>query len=524
MRAWFRWIAMGVVLLMLAAGCATSKPEAPKTSDPAPEAKPAEPEPTQVLSITLDGAKAREPELQAIAGYLKQIGIDANVRVWEYNVLVEEAKAGSREAYATDWGSATFSPFDLTIPKLKTKDRGNFSHYSNPEVDRLFDIASSTLDEAKARDAYHKAQEILFADAPWIFGYYRDAIEANTTTVKNWKPATDSRINLHKVSVDGSDAIIIGMRADRILSLDPANYRDRETETVIRNMFDGLVTRTPDGQVKPEIATGWTTPDEKTYVFTLRKGVTFHNGQALTADDVVFTFNRVLATDGVDGKQSPRVGLLGPLEKVEKVDDYTVKMSLKTPSPAFLQLLVHTQIIPKAYYEQVGFKGFNEKPIGAGPFKFVSGALNSEIVLERYDAYWDGAPPLKKAVFRMMPEPLTRIAALKTGEVHIIQEVPPDNADSLKGDSKVQVQTAEGTRLYEIEFNVTKVSDVRVRQAINYAINWDEILKELYKGYAKRVSTAMLPSGFGYNHNLKPYPYDPAKAKELLRQAGYKTK
>jgi peptide/nickel transport system substrate-binding protein len=520
MRPWGKWISVGLMAMMLAVGCTSAQQEAPKQE----EQKAVDSAPTKVLSITLDGAKAREPELQAIAGYLKQIGVDAQVRVWEYTVLVEEAKAGNREAYATDWGSATFSPFDLTIPKLKTKDRGNFSHYSNAEVDRLFEAASTTLDEAKAKEAYFKVQDILHQEAPWIFGYYRDTIEANSRDVKNWIPATDARINLHKVSLDGADTLVVGMRADRILSLDPANYRDRETETVIRNMFDGLVTRTPEGQVKAEIAESWTTPDDTTYIFKIRKGVKFHNGEELTVDDVVFTFNRILSKDGVDGKQSPRVGLLGPLTQVEKVDDSTVKMTLSTPSPAFLQLLVHTQIIPQQYYNQVGFQGFNEKPVGAGPFKFVSGTLNSEIVLDRFDGYWNGAPPLKKVIFRMMPEPLTRIAALRAGEVHIIQEVPPDNAAGLQQESKVQVQVAEGTRLYEIEFNVNSVSDVRVRQAINYAINWDEILKELYKGYARRVSTAMLPTGFGYNHDLKPYAYDPAKAKQLLREADYFTK
>lgn len=530
MSKWLKWIAVGMIASMVFAGCSsgtktTNQPET-KPADAKTEApKAAEtPAPTKVFSITLDGAKAREPELQAIAGYLKQVGIEAQVRVWEYSVLVEEAKKGNREAYATDWGSATFSPFDLAIPKLKTKDRGNFSHYSNPEVDKLFDTAATTLDEAKAKEAYFRAQELLYKDAPWIFGYYRDTIEANTANVKNWKPATDGRLNMHRVSVDGSDTITIGLRSDRILSLDPANYRDRETETVIRNMFDGLVTRTPDGQVKPEIAETWTTPDDKTWVFKIRKGVKFHDGSDLTVDDVLFTFNRILAKDGVDGKQSPRVGLLGPLTKVEKVDDSTVKMTLSAPSPVFLQLLVHTQIIPKAYYEKVGFAGFNAKPIGAGPFKFVSGNLSSEIVLERFDGYWGGAAPLKKVVFRMMPEPLTRIAALKAGEVQIIQEVPPDNAAALKSDSKVQVQVAEGTRLYQIEFNVKKVTDPKVRQAINHAINWDEIMKELYKGYGRRVSTAMLPSGFGYNTNLKPYPFDQNKARQLLKEAGYATK
>ncbi|HEY8394705.1 MAG TPA: ABC transporter substrate-binding protein, partial [Thermaerobacter sp.] len=346
------------------------------------------------------------------------------------------------------------------------------------------------------------------------------------------QPSMDSRINLHDVELEGGDTLVVGLRADRIVSLDPAAYRDRDTETVIRNIYDGLVTRTPDGQVVPEIAESWEQPDPTTYVFKLRRGVKFHNGEDLTADDVVFTFERILAEDGLDGQPSPRKGLVEPLQRVEKVDDYTVRMKLAQPSQAFLQLLVHTQIVPKDYVEKVGSAGLAEKPVGAGPFRFVSGTLDGEIVLERFDDYYGGSPQLppvgpaklKRVVFRMMPEPVTRIAALKAGEVHIIQEVPPDQVEQLQGDPNVQVKVTQGTRLYMIELNNKKLADPRVRQALNYAIDWDAILKELYRGHAHRVATALLPSGFGYNPELKPYPYDPDKARELLRQAGYAVK
>lgn len=511
------WAAVVVTLGLSLSACSSGGK--PQTAAPAPAAAPA-----RTLSLVLDGAKDREPELQAIAGYLNQIGVNAQVRTWEYNTLVDEAKAGHRDAYATDWGSSTFSPFDLAIPKLKSGDRGNFSHYSNPELDKLFDAASSTTDQNQAQQDYQKAQQILFRDAPWIFGYYRDAIEASSVKVHGYQPSTDSRINLHKVSYDGGDTLVVALRADRILSLDPANYRDRDTETVLRNMFDGLVTRSVDGQVKPELATSWDTPDATTYIWHLRRDVKFHNGDPMTADDVVFSFNRILAKDGMNGKQSPRAGLLGPLAKVEKVDDYTVKMTLNSPSPAFLQLMVHTQIIPKGYYEKVGFDGFGKAPVGTGPFKFVSAKLDSEVVMERFDGYWGGQVPLKKAVFRMMPEAATRIAALKTGEVQIITEIPPDSVEDLKKDANIAVQVAKGTRLYEVELNNQKFTDPKVRQALNYAVNWDEILTQLYKGYAHRVATAFLPSGFGWDANLVPYSYDPAKAKSLLQAAGYATK
>ncbi|MFS8639316.1 MAG: ABC transporter substrate-binding protein [Symbiobacteriaceae bacterium] len=486
----------------------------------------------KVLTIILDGAKNREAELQVVAQYLQQIGIDARVRVWEYQTLVAEAQKGTRDAYATDWGSATFSPVDLAVPKLQTGGRGNYSFYSNPEVDALFQQALAATSEEEARQAYYRVQEILHEDAPWIFGYYMDAIEAASSRVKNWQPSMDSRINLHDVELEGGDTLVVGLRADRIVSLDPAAYRDRDTETVIRNIFDGLVTRTPDGKVVPEIAESWEQPDPTTYVFKLRRGVKFHNGEDLTADDVVFTFERILAEDGLDGQPSPRKGLVEPLQSVEKVDDYTVRMKLAQPSQAFLQLLVHTQIVPKDYVEEVGSAGLAEKPVGAGPFRFVSGTLDGEIVLERFEDYYGGSPELppvgpaklRRVVFRMMPEPVTRIAALKAGEVHIIQEVPPDQVEQLQGDPGIQVKVTQGTRLYMIELNNQKLADPRVRQALNYAVDWDAILKELYRGHAHRVATALLPSGFGYNPDLKPYPYDPDKARELLRQAGYAVK
>lgn len=508
-------------LLSTVSGCTGGK-EVKK--DAATQAKP--------LSIVLDGIKDREAELQAVASDLRAIGVNAEVRIWEWSALKEEIVKGNRDAYATDWGSATFDPYDLAIPKLKTKDRGNYSFYSNPEVDKLFDLASSITDEKARKEAYLKVQDLLYKDAPWIFGYYSDSAEAASAKVENWQPSTDSRINLHDVKLKEGDTLVVGLRSNKIFTLDPANYRDRETETVIRNIFDGLVTRTADGKVVPEIAESWTQPKPNVYIFKLRQGIVFHNGEKLDADDVLYTFNRILAPDGIDGKQSPRVGLLGPLEKVEKSDPYTVKFTLKNPFPVFLQLLVHTQIVPKDYVTKVGAKGLAENPVGAGPFKFVKGKLDSEIVLERFDQYYGGSPDLppvgkalvKKVVFKMVPEAATRVAALKAGELQIIQMVPEDSIKNLKADPNVQVKIIPGTRIYDIEINNQKITDPRVRQALNHAVNWDEIVKELYQGYAHRVSTALLPSGFGYNSELKPYSYDPAKAKALLKEAGYAVK
>jgi peptide/nickel transport system substrate-binding protein len=134
-----------------------------------------------------------------------------------------------------------------------------------------------------------------------------------------------------------------------------------------------------------------------------------------------------------------------------------------------------------------------------------------------------GPAKLRQVIFRMMPEPSTRVAALLAGELQIIQEVPPDLVDRLKASPGVLVKTVEGTRSYQIELNNKQApfDDPRVRQALNYAINWDPVLKDIYRGYATRLATCFLASGFGYDPTLKPYPYDPAKARALLREAGY---
>jgi len=481
----------------------------------------------QQLSFVLDAPENRADEAQAIVAQLQEIGIDASVRIWQSTVLRDEMLAGNRAASLTDWGSAYFDAFDLAIPKLRTADRGNYSFYSSQVVDEAFDRASSSIDDATRAEAYRTAQEQMFEDAPWIFGYVLQNIEAASDAVQGWGPAADNSESMHQVSVDGSDSIVVAMRTDALITMDPAMYRDRETEAVLRNIFDALTFPTLDGEVQPHLATEWRVVDDVTYEFDLRDDVTFHNGDPLTADDVVFTFERILTEGAIDGATSPRAGLLGPIDRVEKVDDHTVRFVYQTtfPQELVLQALTHFQIVPRNHLTEVGVDAFMAHPIGSGPFKFARGSLDSQTVLERNDDYWMGAPALQTVVFRMMPEPSTRIAALLSGEVHIIQALPPDLVDRIEGVPGVSVHTALGTRASMIELNnqAAPFDDQRVRQALNYAVDWDSILTNIYRGYADRLATAFLPSGFGYAEDLAPYPYDPERAQELFQEAGFTT-
>jgi peptide/nickel transport system substrate-binding protein len=486
------------------------------------------------LIFTLDAPPYRHLEANVIAEQLKTIGVQVEVRIFEKADLRSEIKQGNRSAYLTDWGSAFFDPYDLARPKITTGGRGNFSFYSNPKVDQLLDLAVSSNDPAVRRKAYYKIQDITYQDVPWVFGYIIPNFEAAGPDVVNYSPSMDNRVNLHDVSLKQGDTIVVGMNTNAFLSLDPLMYRSRETETMIRNMFDALVTRTHEGKVVPELAESWQQVDETTYIFTLRNGPRFHNGDPVTIDDVVFTFERVLKPNPINGKSSPRRGLLGPLAKVEKIEDSQVRFILANPFPPFLQALVHFQIVPMNYIQKVGGRVFGQKPIGAGPFKFVKADLEVEVRMERFDDYYGGSPYLppvepvrvQSAVFKTMPEPTTRVAALLAGEVSIVQAVPADLVDRLSNSKSVQILAVEGTRAYQIELNNKRppFNDIRVRKAINYAINWDEIINNVYNGYGYRLATCFLPSGFGYNPELQPYPYNPEKAKALLREAGYEVR
>lgn len=333
--------------------------------------------------------------------------------------------------------------------------------------------------------------------------------------------------------VPARDVIIVGLAAAPT-SLDPADHRSRESETVIRNMFDGLVTRDTRSGVHMQLAESMEWLDDQTLEIKLRQGVLFHDGVEMTADDVVFTFERIIEENMIEYPEphtSPRKGLIAPLESIEKEDDYTVVMNFDDAWPPALQMLVHQQIVPQHYLEEVGTEGFIEQPIGTGPFKFVSAEGLEEIVMERFDDYYGGAPDLepvgpacmKEVVFRVIPEASTRVAALLAYEVDIIQAVPAELVDTLAQTPGVQVKTAPGTQPKWMEMNVNQppFDDVRVRQAMNYAVDKELIIEAIYGGRAVALPGPLSPFNNFVNEDLEPYPYDPDQALALLEEAGW---
>lgn len=325
------------------------------------------------------------------------------------------------------------------------------------------------------------------------------------------------------------NTLVIGVHQEAT-TLDPANHRDRVTETIIRNMYDGLLTRTTDMELVPELAESWEQASGTEWIFYLQKGVKWHDGEAFTAEDVKFTIDRLVKEGMINGITSPRKSLLGTVNGAEVIDTYAVKLTLDAPMPHLLAFLPFQEMVAKHYVEDVGDDYLAGHPMGTGPFKFVRWDKGTQIVMERFEDYYGGSPDIapvgpaqvERVIFKVIPETSSRIAALQAGEVDIITKVPTDLMGQIEADPNVEIALCNGTRSYFIGMNCVEglFTDKRVRQAMNYAIDMELIVEALYSGLGEVIPTILSPNAFGFA-DLDPYPYDPEKAKELLAEAGY---
>ncbi|WP_114377298.1 ABC transporter substrate-binding protein [Elioraea thermophila] len=314
------------------------------------------------------------------------------------------------------------------------------------------------------------------------------------------------------------------------LTLDPANHRNRETQTIIRNIHDGLLTRDPDMRIVPEIAEAWRAVDARTYEFRLRPNIRFHSGDPLTAEDVAFTFNRLVKDGAMGGQTSPRKGLLGPMQEAVVVDERTVRLILGEPWPILPAMLPFQEVVNRRHVERVGQEGMQTRPDGCGPFRLVEWRRGEAIILERFAEYYGGSPDIPPAgpaqvdrvIFRILPENAARVAALLAGEVDIINELPPSAMRQVEASPNAVVAKVNGTRTFFVALNNAKApfSDVRVRRALNHALDKQAIIARILNNTATPLRGVMSPDAFAFNPDLPEYRHDLARARALLAEAG----
>jgi peptide/nickel transport system substrate-binding protein len=306
--------------------------------------------------------------------------------------------------------------------------------------------------------------------------------------------------------------------------LDPAETPGIATPFVfLYALHDALAKPLPGNDMAPCLAVSWTeSPDGLVYEFMLREGLRFHNGDSFTAEDVKFSFERY---KGASAKL-----LKDRVKAVEIVAPQRVRFVLHQPWPDFLTFYTTmatgaSWIVPKKYVEQVGDDGFKQKPVGLGPYRFVSMTPGVELVLEANEQYWRKMPAIKRIIIKGVPERSTRLAMLKTGEADIGYLMIGDEAHAIKSDPKLRLAQVISAATWWLDFPEqwdpqSPWHDPRVRLAANLAID-KQAINEVERMGLSRLTGSIIPSALDFILRLEPFPYDPQRAKRLLAEAGY---
>jgi len=359
-----------------------------------------------------------------------------------------------------------------------------------------------------------------------------------------------------------SGMVMSGMAQEKVLvfgssgdasRLDPADVTDGESIQRMDNIFEGLVEyEAGSTEIKPCLAESWNISEDGTeIVFHLRKGVKFHDGTDFNADAVVFSFERQYNAEHPYhqyGEWAYWGYMFSDVDRMEKIDDYTVKLVLSEPNASIMTSLAMFTvcIVSPANAEQYGEDAFRY-PSGTGPFKFVEWIKDDHITLEANEDYWRERPQLDQLIFRVIPDPSARLLALEVGEVHGIEYPNPADFERIEANSDLKLMSEPGmnvgymamnTGYGYVDANKNGVKDddepfektpgyhealtkKEVRQAINMAIDKEAIVRDIYMGTASIAKNGMPPFMIGYNDEIEDYPYDSERAKELLSEAGY---
>ncbi|MER2192017.1 MAG: ABC transporter substrate-binding protein [Solibacillus sp.] len=326
------------------------------------------------------------------------------------------------------------------------------------------------------------------------------------------------------------DQILVFGRGGDSVSLDSAAVTDGESIKVTQNIFETLLNfNEQDTTVEPGLAKEWTvSPDGLTYTFTLQEGVKFHDGTDFNAEAVVKNFERW--SHGAEDEFYYFTSMFKAegqdiISKVEATDANTVVMTLTRPQAPFLKniaMAVFGIASPTAF--EANPTTFGDNPVGTGPFKFVEWKRNDSITLEKNPEYWqEGLPKLDKIIFRSIPDNSARLNALTTGEIDLADGINPSDATQIEGNNKLQLIERPSMNIGYLGLTTNRApfDNVLVRQAVNHAINKEEIVNAFYEGRADVAVNPMPSSVSGYNDEITGYEYNPEKAKELLAQAGY---
>ncbi len=330
----------------------------------------------------------------------------------------------------------------------------------------------------------------------------------------------------------GPASVVVAQGVDPT-TLDPMNHQEAPAANLAGNIFDTLTERDQDLKLVPLLAESYKNVAPTVWEFKLRKGIAFHNGEPFDAESVKFSIERL-----VDPKLKLRgASAYAPLSHVEVVDAHTARIHTKSPWPILDTMMSGSQVsmLPPKYYREKDGAHVAKNPVGTGPYKFVRWVKDDRIELAANEQYWRGAPRVKKLVFRPIPDDAVRVAALQNGEIDVAVNIPPHLASIIANHPKLFLSTAPSVRTIQLMYYTHQfdaqhklvgpyqgpVADKRVRQAMNAAVDVDEIIKNVLDGKGMRVATMLTDKHFGFDPQLKPVKQDLGRTKQLLTEAGF---
>ena len=308
-----------------------------------------------------------------------------------------------------------------------------------------------------------------------------------------------------------ADTVTIALGSEPT-TLDPQLREDGGERAVNDNIYDTVLTRNPEGELIPSLAVEMPTLiDPETWEIKLRPAVMFHNGEKMNADALVYSIERIIDPEF----NSEQISFFSTITGATKVDEMTVRVSTKGPDPILPSRLYWLKVVPPAHSEDPKFA---EKPVGTGPYQMVDWKRGQSIELQRNADYWGEKPQIASVHYRFIEEAGTRLAGLMAGEFDLITNLLPEFTQQVPNAIHI-LGLEHPIIILNADSGVTK--DVRVRQALNYAVDKEALAKGLFEGFAQVAEGQLLsPSFFGFNPDVKAYPFDPEKAKSLLKEAG----
>lgn len=321
----------------------------------------------------------------------------------------------------------------------------------------------------------------------------------------------------------GRDSITVGVAAP-VVTMNPHGDASAANLSMMSNIFSALVTRAPDGSLAPALALSWESVDAYTWRFWLREGVVFHNGNPFTWEDVAYSFERLQQpypiSDGTFVTLTERIIEVVPVDG----NPWIIDIKLSIPNPVFIETLNQYCIMDRESTMGVDPGVVAANPNGTGPYEVTEWIRGSHVTLKAFDRFWGGAPAIENVVVKELTEASTRVAALLSGEVGFIQDVPAELYDMVAATEDVEIQVTPDRRYIHMGMKDEEgfpTNDIRVRMAIAMAIDIDELIEKVLFGRAYPITQIVDPAVLGFDPGIERFPYNPVEAKRLLADAGY---